>query len=160
MRLRDRPLWGIGAIAGLFRDWGARFFAVAAFDRAMSISAYAYTALFPLLIVAASVLPRTGNKSFADVMIDEFELTGSTAQAVKLAFAPTGAVESGVTLLGVLLLLYSMLSFSRGLQRLYEAAYGLPALGMRNTPRALTWLVFLALAMTVRPLCTNPFGGW
>src|SRR6185436_15105470 len=102
-------------------------------------------ALFPLLIVAASVLPRGGNKSFADVMIDEFDLEGSTAQAVKLAFAPTGQVESGVTLLGVLLLVYSMLSFSRGLQRLYEAAYGLPTLGMRNTPRALLWLVFLAL---------------
>jgi membrane protein len=160
MRLRDRPLWVVGAIAELFRDWIARFFKVSAFDRAMSISAYAYTALFPLLIVGAAVLPRSGNKSFADLLIEEFELTGSTAQAVKLAFVPTGQVESSVTLLGVLLLLYSMLSFSRGLQRLYEAAYELPTLGMRNTPRALVWLIFLALVMTLRPLVTNPFGGW
>jgi membrane protein len=159
-RLRDRPLWVIGAIADLFRDWIARFFKVAAFDRAMSISAYAYTALFPLLIVASAVLPREGNKSFADLLIEEFELTGSTAQAVKLAFAPTGQVEAGVTLLGLLLLLYSMLSFSRGLQRLYEAAYDLPTLGMRNTPRALLWLVFLALVLTLRPLLTNPFDSW
>ena len=52
-----------------------------------------------------------------------------------ISFAPAGEVQSGVTLLGVGLLLISALSFSRGLQRLYELSYRLPALGMRNTPR-------------------------
>src|SRR3954464_13410841 len=46
----------------LVREWLARFIAVQGFDRAMSISAYAYSALFPLLIVYASVLPRANNK--------------------------------------------------------------------------------------------------
>src|SRR4051794_66847 len=158
-RLRDRPLWVFQAIAELLRDWIARFFAIQAFDRAMSIGAYAYTALFPLLIVSSAVLPRTGNKDFADVLIDEFHLTGSTAQSVKLAFSPGGEVQSGVTALGAILLVYSMLSFSRGLQRLYETAFGLPALGMRNTPRGLLWLGFLAAELTLRPVLMRPLDG-
>ena len=41
--------------------------------------------------------------------------------------------ESGVTALGVTLLLVSALAFTRGMQRLYEGAFDLPKLGMRNT---------------------------
>jgi membrane protein len=158
-RLRNRPLWVVESVLRLVRDWIARFIAIQAFDRAMSIGAYAYTALFPLLIVAGALLPREGNASFADVLIEEFHLTGSTAQAVKVAFAPAGAVESSVTALGFVLLLYSMLSFSRGLQRLYEAAFHLPTLGMRNTPRGLLWLCFLGAVLTVRPLLMDPLTG-
>src|SRR3954466_6150393 len=159
-RLREGPFWVIAILVALVRDWVSRFFAVQAFDRAMSIGAYAYAGLFPLLIVSSALRPRADNEDFAQVLIDEFHLTGAAAQSVQLAFAPAGNVQSSVTALGVLLLLYSMLSFSRGLQRLYEAAYELPTLGMRNTPRALVWLVFLALVMAVRPVVTNPFGGW
>ena len=159
-RGREDPLWVFGAVAGVVRDWVARFFAVQAFDRAMSISAYAYTALFPLLIVYASLLPRTGNKSFADVLVERFDLTGPTAQSVQLAFAPAGHVRSSVTALGAVLLLVSALSFSRGMQRLYEAAYGLPNLGMRNTLRGLLWLAILAVVAVLRPVVTGPFSGW
>src|SRR5213592_4884623 len=59
------------AVIELAREWLARFIAVQGFDRAMSISAYAYSALFPLLIVYASVLPRASNKDFSDVLIKE-----------------------------------------------------------------------------------------
>jgi membrane protein len=158
-RLRDRPLWVFEAVIKLVRDWIERFVSIQAFDRAMSIGAYAYTALFPLLIVSAAVLPRRGNKNFADVLIAEFHLTGSAAQTVKLAFAPAGAVQSSVTLLGFVLLVYSMLSFSRGLQRLYEAAFRLPTLGMRNTPRALLWLCVLGAMLVVRPVLLRPLDG-
>lgn len=158
-RLLDRPLWMAEAAIALLRDWIARFIAIQAFDRAMSISAYAYTALFPLLIVYAALLPRSSNKDFAQVVIEEFNLTGSTAKSVQVAFAPAGEVQSSVTLLGVFLLVYSALSFSRGMQRLYEGAFGLPTLGMRNTPRGLLWLTFIVALAALRPLITSPLDG-
>jgi membrane protein len=102
-RLRDRPLWVFQAIAELLRDWVARFFAVQAFDRAMSIGAYAYTALFPLLIVSAALLPHSGTADFADVLIDEFNLTGSTAKSVELAFTNT---PRGLLWLGFITVLF------------------------------------------------------
>ncbi len=143
----------------LFRDWLKRFVEVQGIDRAMAIAAQSYSAFLPMLIVYASLLPRGETKSFADVLCRRFELTGSTADSVQRAFAPAGAVQSSVTLLSVVILLVSTLSFTRGLQRLYELAFGLRTLGMRNTPRAIVWLGFVVLYVTLRPIILGPFGG-
>ena len=130
-------------VIDLFRDWLKRFVEVQGIDRAMAIAAQSYSAFLPLVIVYASMLPRGDTKSFADVLVRRFELSGPTAESVQRAFAPSGAVQSSVTVLSVVLLLVSTLSFTRGLQRLYELAFGLRTLGMRNTPRALFWLAFV-----------------
>jgi len=144
----------------LFRDWLERFVAVQGIDRAMAIAAQSYSAFLPLLIVYASLLPRGENQDFADVLVNRFELTGSSAESVRLAFAPSGAVESGVTALGLLLLIVSTLSFTRGLQRLYERAFDLPTLGIRNTLRALLWLAVVGAFAALRPVVVAPLGGW
>ena len=133
----------IRPVLNFFRDWLERFVAVQGIDRAMAIAAQSYSAFLPLLIVYASILPRSDNKSFADLLVKKFELEGAAAASVQQAFAPAGAVQSSVTLLGVVLLLVSTLSFTRGLQRMYELAFGLPTLGMRNTPRAIGWLALV-----------------
>ena len=141
-------------------DWIRRFVAVQGVDRAMALGAQAYTALIPLLIVYASLLPRADNQDFADTMIKEFELTGSTAASFKRAFAPPGEVESGVTALGITLLIVSALSFTRGMQRLYEGVFDLEKLGIKNTPRALLWLGFITVVVAVRPLILDSLHGW
>jgi membrane protein len=150
----------IRALIDIATDWLTRFVAVQGVDRAMAIGAQAYTALIPLLIVYASLLPRADNEDFADTMIKEFELSGNTAASFKRAFAPAGEVESGVTALGVFLLLVSALSFTRGMQRLYEGVFDLEKLGIKNTPRALLWLFVITLFLAVRPLILGPLHGW
>src|SRR5262249_37559001 len=95
----------------------------------------------------------------ADLLVDRFELKDPAAASVVQAFAPSGAVQSSVTVLGLVLLLVSTLSFSRGLQRLYELSFGLKTLGMRNTPRAIYWLAFVAVYFALRPTITSPFSG-
>jgi membrane protein len=132
------------------REWIARFIAVQGIDRAMAIGAQAYTALFPLVIVYASLLPN--DRNFADTLVTRFGLTGASAESVQNAFAPAGTVQSSVTGLGLTLLLISALAFTRGLQRLYEGVFGLPSLGMRNTKWALLWLAVVCAFLTVRPL--------
>lgn len=144
-------IWPVDVILAFVRDWIARFVGVQGVDRAVALGAQAYTALIPLLIVTSSVLPRTSNASFADVLIKRLDLTGSSADAVKLAFAPSQAVQSSVTALGVCLLIVSALSFSRALQRLYEGVFGLPTRGMRNTKWGIVWLVVLSVIVIVRP---------
>jgi membrane protein len=150
----------IRAFIDIATDWLTRFVHVQGLDRAMAIGAQAYTALIPLLIVYASLLPRAENEDFADTMIKEFELSGSTASSFKRAFAPAGEVESGVTVLGIVLLLVAALSFTRGMQRLYEGAFDLEKLGVKNTPRALLWLLVLSVFLGVRPLILGPLHGW
>jgi membrane protein len=149
----------IRAVLNFFREWLERFVGVQGIDRAMAIAAQGYSAFLPLMIVYASVLPRSDNRSFADLLVDRFELKGPAAASVLQAFAPAGAVQASVTGLGLLLLLISTLSFTRGLQRLYELTFGLKTLGMRNTPRAIYWLAFVAVYFAVRPVVTAPFHG-
>jgi membrane protein len=150
----------IRALIDIATDWLTRFVSVQGVDRAMAIGAQAYTALIPLLIVYASLLPRADNEDFADTLIKQFELKGSTASSFKRAFAPAGEVESSVTALGVVLLLVSALSFTRGMQRLYEGAFDLEKLGMKNTPRALLWLFVITVFLAVRPVVLDPLHGW
>jgi membrane protein len=149
----------IRAVINFFREWLERFVAVQGIDRAMAVAAQSYSAFLPLLIVYASVLPRSENRSFADLLCQRFELTGATAASVRQAFAPAGAVQSSVTALSLILLLVSSLAFTRGLQRMYELAFGLPTLGMRNTPRALLWLAFVAVFAALRPVAVAPLDG-
>lgn len=147
----------VAAAMSFARDCIARFLAVQGIDRAMAIGAQAYTALFPLIIVYASLLPA--NRSFADTLVDRFELSGASAESVQNAFAPSGTVESSVTVLGAGLLLISALSFTRGLQRLYEGSFGLPTLGMRNTKWGLLWLAAVCVVLAVRPVLIGGLSG-
>src|SRR4051794_34049704 len=78
-------------VIDLFRDWLRRFVEVQGIDRAMAIAAQSYSAFLPLVIVYSSMLPRGDVKSFADVLVRRFELSGATAESVQRAFAPSGA---------------------------------------------------------------------
>lgn len=158
--MRTIPAHVIAPVLQFFRDWFERFVSVQGIDRAMAIAAQSYSAFLPLVIVYSSTLPRGENENFADVLVNRFELKGAAAASVRQAFAPSGDVESSLTVLGVVLLLVSTLSFTRGLQRMYEGAFGLPTLGMRNTPRALTWLLVIGVVIALRPIVTEPLGGW
>jgi len=148
--LRERALWPIDALVDFLREWIQRFFGVQGFDRAMAIGAYAYSALIPAVIVYSAAV--TDENSFADTLIKKFELTGSAADAVRDAFGSSTTAESSITWLGMLLLIIAALSFARAMQRLYENAFGLPPLSMRNTNWALVWLLILFAVAAVRPV--------
>jgi membrane protein len=156
---RGRRFSPIGALVDLVRDWISRFVAVQGVDRAMAIGAQAYTALFPLLIVYISVSPLESGRSISDLLIDKLELDDGAADSVRQAFAPAEHVQSGVTVLGVALLLFSGLAFTRGLQRLYEGAFSLPTRGMRNTKWGLVWLIVVSVLFTVRPMLLGGLSG-
>lgn len=149
----------VAALVDLIRDWIQRFVAVQGVDRAMAIGAQAYTALFPLLIFYISVSPLKSGRSMSQLLIDRLELDGPAAASVRQAFAPVGEVQSGVTALSVTLLLFSGLSFTRGMQRLYEGSFSLPTLGMRNTKWGVLWLVVVTAIVTVRPMVLGGLSG-
>lgn len=144
-------------VIGFMRSWVDRFLEMQGLDRAMALAAQAFSALVPLLIVYSALAPRRKAQGFAGSIIDRFDLTGSAAATVRAAFGSPQAVESGVSALGILLVLISALSFSRGMQRLYEGSYGLPKLGVRNTGRGLAWLLALVVYVSIRPIVSAPF---
>jgi uncharacterized BrkB/YihY/UPF0761 family membrane protein len=126
-----------------------RFQKVAGFDRAIALASGALTATIPLTIVASAVALQLGGKSTAERIIDRYELTGGGAEAVKDIFAPASGVDTSIGIVGFLFLMVALLSFTRGVQRLFEQTWELDSLSVRNTFNGLLWIGGLALYLAV-----------
>jgi membrane protein len=154
---RDRVPWRSGrrlleGPLGLGRDSAARFLDLQGVDRAMALAGQAFTALIPLLIVYGAFVSAADGRDFADSLARAFHLHGSTAASLRSALAPANTVENEVSVLGVALLVFSALSFTRALQRLYRLAWEQPSLGVRAAKWGLAWLAIAVAALTVRPV--------
>jgi uncharacterized BrkB/YihY/UPF0761 family membrane protein len=122
-----------------------RFQKVAGFDRAVALASSALTALIPLTILIGALLPHIGGKDTADRIIERYDLTGGGADAVRDIFEPATGTSTSIGFLGALLLTVAVLSFTRGVQRLFEQTWELPPLSVRNTLNGLRWILLLAL---------------
>jgi membrane protein len=112
----------------------------------MVLAAQAFTALIPLLLLAAALAPSENRDVVPDALIGRFHLTGGAAQAVRQVFAHAGSASTGV--FSVVLLLLSAMSLTRRLQRMYVQAWRLPqTTGLRNSLNA-----FIGLAALVAEL--------
>ena len=120
-----------------------RFQRVAGFDRAVALASSALTALIPLAVVTGAVLTRIGGQDVADRIIDRYELTGGGADAVRDIFSPAGGTSTSVGVIGTLLLLVAVLSFTRAVQRLFEQTWELAPLSVRNTLNGARWVAAL-----------------
>ena len=110
-----------------------RFVLMEGFDRCIVISAQGLTALIPLFIIVASAAPAGKEDLVAEAIIDRFALTGESAAAVEQLFVTPPGATSSVTVFSAFLLLYSGVSFTRRLQRMYRAAWGQEKVGVRST---------------------------
>lgn len=120
-----------------------RFQRIAGFDRAIALASSALTALIPLAILAGAILPKIGGKDAAERIIDRYELTGGGAEAVRDMLAPATGTSTDISIAGAFLLLVAVLSFTRGVQRLFEQAWELKPLSVRNTVNGLIWIAGL-----------------
>lgn len=120
-----------------------RFQRMVGFDRAIALASSALTALIPIAILVGSVLNRGDAHRLAEQLISRYGLTGAGADAVRNVLAPTGGTGTDISLIGVFLLVVAALSFSRGVQRMFEQAWDLKPLSVRNTINDLTWIAGL-----------------
>lgn len=113
-------------------------------DRAMAIAAQAFTALIPLLLLTSALTPGSDGNSAADALVRRFHLTGDSAKVMQDIFARSGNGSIGV--LSVLLLLFSGVSFTRRVQRMYLQAWRVaPRSGVRGSLNAAFGLAALLL---------------
>jgi membrane protein len=129
----------------------------------MAIAAQAFTALIPLLILIGALAPADHQDIVSDALIGRFRLGGDAAAAVRQVFEHPAGASTG--LLSVLLLVFSGVSLTRRLQRMYQQAWELPPnKGLRNSLNAMLGLATLVTEIAllyfarslVRPLPT----GW
>ncbi|MEV6940739.1 YhjD/YihY/BrkB family envelope integrity protein [Streptomyces sp. NPDC051172] len=118
-----------------------RFQKIVGFDRSIALASSALTALVPLAILAGAVLSGVVRYDAAERIINRYHLTGSGAEAVHMLLDPPEGASASVGLLGVVFLTISTLSFARAVQRLFEQAWELKPLSVRNTRNDLLWIV-------------------
>jgi membrane protein len=160
----ERAPWRAGRrlLAGpleVGRDSAVRFFGLQGIDRATALAGQAFTALVPLLIVYGAFMSRADGRDFADQLVQVFHLRGSTAASLRSALAPANTVEDEASALGAVLLVFSALSFTRALQRLYRLAWDQPSLGLRAAKWGLAWLAIVVVVLTVRPIVLGGLHG-
>jgi membrane protein len=126
-----------------------RFQKVAGFDRAIALASGALTALIPLSIVTSAVTSQLGGKGTAERIIDRYELTGGGAEAVEDVFAPPSGTSTSLGIIGFLFLMIAVLSYTRGVQRLFEQTWELEPLSVRNTFNGLLWIGGLTLYLVL-----------
>jgi membrane protein len=139
------------------RGVARRLLTLEVIDRSLAIGAQAFGALIPLLIVLESTGFRNG-RSFADSIVHRFELTGRGAATIRETLTAP-ADGTGVTALGIALVLFSALSFARRLQRTYELTWSLDRRGVKGTGWGLLWLAVFALYWSVAPLLDRVLSG-
>jgi hypothetical protein len=133
-----------------------RFASINGRDRTLVLGGQAFTTIIPLLIVVAAAASSTGPTAVADRLAHRFHVTGTSAQAIRTLFErPPGAAGS-ITIVGLILLGFSLLSLTRSLQRTYEAAWHLPPAGIRGTLNGLSALGLLISSGTCRPAQRSP----
>lgn len=126
-----------------------RFNAISGRDRALVLGGQAFTTVIPLLIVIAAAASRQGTTAVADRLAARFHVTGASADAIRTLFErPPGATGS-ITVAGVVVLVFSLVSLTRSLQRTYEAAWQLPPVGVRGTLNGLTAIGLLLASLLV-----------
>ncbi|KHL18338.1 membrane protein [Mumia flava] len=111
-----------------------RMYGIDGRNRAVTLAGQAFVGFIPLMIVVASFWPLRGDdEDVGDNIIDGLDLTGSTADAVEMLFGSPPSASGGITLIGYIILIMSLSSFSRSMQRLFEAIWELGPRGLRGT---------------------------
>jgi hypothetical protein len=117
-----------------------------AVDRALALSSKLFIAILPLSILCTAVISGEG---FSTQLINRFGLTGEGAHAADVLFASPAQVQGGIGVFGLLILVSSILSFARALERLYLDCWDLPPDDSSALRRRLTWLAGLVAYLVV-----------
>ena len=124
---------------------------IEAIDRALALASKLFVAVIPLSILLRSVAP--GSEDFGDDLVERLGLSGLGASATRTLFAKGTEVRGAVSVIGILIVLYSVLSFTRALQRVYMNIWRVKPQLPDARVRELTWMAgFAAYSVILAPL--------
>jgi membrane protein len=139
----------IAGAVGIVERCIARTIEVEFVDRSIALASLTFTSLIPLGVVLGAIVPGIDQDGLAHSIDTRFHLDADTARIVDSVFAPPSDVKQTASIVGVILLIGSALSFTRGMQRVYERAWQLPPLGVKATPAGLAWILGLVVFVSI-----------
>lgn len=124
-----------------------RFFELQLIDKSLGLSAQAFIALLPMLIVVISVVLKSNGEVVGEFLIERFALAGVSKQAVTALFATSTAVAA-VSWLAIVVTVLSALSLARRLSGVFASIFDVPKLPGRRIWRALLWILVQMVMIT------------
>lgn len=121
-------------VAGTTLRIGRELLAVDVRDRIFGMTGQSFLALIPVLIIVSTVVSDSDGESLAEVVNERLGLTGPTAETVRLLFTnpANDAVAATASGLSIVLLFFSLNSYTRTMRRSMEGPWGLPRVGWRG----------------------------
>jgi membrane protein len=95
-------------------------------DRSMTLAAQAFTSVFPLLILVATLRPRQNHNQVGTALADSLGLNEQARASLEAALPSGGTAASTFGVIGALVVLISATSFSRALVRIYVRVWDAP----------------------------------
>ena len=129
------------------------------FDRAMTLAAQAFTSIFPLVIVALSVLPRPEARGLSERLAQALGLPASTQDLLEGALPENDEQYATFGVLSLLIVLLSATSFSRALTRMYAKAWSVRGPGWKKPWRWISAVVAIASCTVVLQAVQRLAGG-
>jgi membrane protein len=112
-------------------------------DRIFGMTGQAFLAMVPLLIIISTAVSEGDGETIAGVVNDRLALSGPTADTVTALFTNPNPSDSAASVVSVVLLLFSLNSFTRTMRRSVERPWGLPKSGVRGQVAGLLGVVLL-----------------
>jgi membrane protein len=116
-------------------------------ERSLALASKLFVAVIPLTIILKAVVPGSG--SFGQDLVVRFGLTGPGASATRTLFASGSEVRGAVSVIGIVIVLYSVVSFTRALQRVYLNVWRLHPQPFDALARQVVWIVGLVVYSAV-----------
>lgn len=136
-QVEKRIEWGLDTYPG---EVIKRFYELQLIDKALGLSAQAFIALMPMLIVIISVVLKSNGEVVGEFIIDRFALEGESRTAVTALFATSSAAVA-VSWLAIILTTLTALSLARRLSGVFASIFEVPKLPGRQIWRALVWIL-------------------
>ena len=125
----------------------------------MALAGQTFAALLPLLLVISAVSPVSGRDA-ADSLTRRLHLDSDAAAAVQASVDQPAQLQSSLSVLGVIVLVISALSFTRAMQRLYLRAWHLRKLALPLANAwGLLWLAAFSAYFSLQPAIVAIFDG-
>ena len=136
-----------------------RFQRLEPFDRAMTLAAQAFTSIFPVVIVAFSVLPQPESAWLGGRVAQALALPDGTRSVVSSSFPEGTEQATTFTVLSLLIVLLSATSFSRALTRMYAKVWSVRGPGWHSPWRWIAAIVAIAACTVTLQALHRAAGG-
>jgi membrane protein len=152
-----------GPVMALWRRFSAspagqlleEFVQLRAVDRALALASKLFIAILPMSILVTAVVSE---EAFGEELVVRFGLDGAGAQAARVLFATPAEVQAGIGWLGLVILVSSILSFARALERLYLDCWRVPASTEHTMGKRVAWLASFVLSIAALAVVHDAIG--